>query len=268
MGVGTIGRSCLFDFNLEDLGIDEEEVNSGTFESELCVPQDPIAELEWFPNFKDDWISFNDLSIISEERSASRPTKNKEKEDYKEPRPPLVENFVRVEERKVVPTKKPRSKRIIHPAPSWSNYFSSSNAEKLFEKAYPYQAPSWSPSFSSSDCQKLSEKKFSENENTYPCAPSWSTPFSGGKVSKKRVSENEHTYYPYEKRSCTHCGVESTPQWRIGPLGPRTLCNACGVRYKSGRLLPEYRPMNSPSFDSHIHSNSHKKIVKMRGRGL
>ena len=31
---------------------------------------------------------------------------------------------------------------------------------------------------------------------------------------------------------CCNCGCTQTPQWRCGPLGPRTLCNACGVRYK------------------------------------
>lgn len=65
-------------------------------------------------------------------------------------------------------------------------------------------------------------------------------------------------------RKCQHCGVEKTPQWRAGPDGPKTLCNACGVRYKSGRLVPEYRPANSPTFSSKLHSNSHRKVVEMR----
>lgn len=36
---------------------------------------------------------------------------------------------------------------------------------------------------------------------------------------------------------CLNCGSTETPQWRCGPLGPRTLCNACGVRYKKGLPL-------------------------------
>ncbi|KAL0341983.1 UNVERIFIED_CONTAM: GATA transcription factor 12 [Sesamum calycinum] len=36
------------------------------------------------------------------------------------------------------------------------------------------------------------------------------------------------------------------PTVEKGPMGPKTLCNACGVRYKSGRLVPEYRPAASP----------------------
>lgn len=67
-------------------------------------------------------------------------------------------------------------------------------------------------------------------------------------------------------RRCTHCQVQKTPQWRTGPLGPKTLCNACGVRYKSGRLFPEYRPACSPTFSHDVHSNSHRKVLEMRQR--
>ncbi|KAG5537756.1 hypothetical protein RHGRI_025019 [Rhododendron griersonianum] len=65
-------------------------------------------------------------------------------------------------------------------------------------------------------------------------------------------------------RKCLHCGSEKTPQWRTGPMGPKTLCNACGVRFKSGRLVPEYRPAASPSFVSAKHSNSHRKVLELR----
>ncbi|XP_052149274.1 GATA transcription factor 3-like [Oryza glaberrima] len=66
------------------------------------------------------------------------------------------------------------------------------------------------------------------------------------------------------RRRCTHCAVDETPQWRLGPDGPRTLCNACGVRFKSGRLFPEYRPANSPTFSPLLHSNSHRRVMEMR----
>eukprot|EP01113_Clastostelium_recurvatum_P012964 TRINITY_DN1677_c0_g1_i3.p1 TRINITY_DN1677_c0_g1~~TRINITY_DN1677_c0_g1_i3.p1 ORF type:complete len:480 (-),score=149.43 TRINITY_DN1677_c0_g1_i3:69-1508(-) len=31
--------------------------------------------------------------------------------------------------------------------------------------------------------------------------------------------------------SCQQCGTSSTPEWRKGPSGPGTLCNACGLQY-------------------------------------
>ncbi|CAH1442508.1 unnamed protein product [Lactuca virosa] len=63
---------------------------------------------------------------------------------------------------------------------------------------------------------------------------------------------------------CLHCGSDKTPQWRTGPMGPKTLCNACGVRFKSGRLVPEYRPAASPTYVSAKHSNSHRKVMEIR----
>lgn len=72
---------------------------------------------------------------------------------------------------------------------------------------------------------------------------------------------------PTVAKKCAHCEVTKTPQWREGPMGPKTLCNACGVRYRSGRLYPEYRPAASPTFVPSVHSNSHKKVVEMRTKG-
>lgn len=34
-----------------------------------------------------------------------------------------------------------------------------------------------------------------------------------------------------ERRKCHDCGAEQSPEWRKGPEGPKTLCNACGLRY-------------------------------------
>ncbi|GAB4816737.1 hypothetical protein N2152v2_003783 [Parachlorella kessleri] len=31
-------------------------------------------------------------------------------------------------------------------------------------------------------------------------------------------------------KCCSRCGATKTPQWREGPFGPKTLCNACGVK--------------------------------------
>ncbi|WFD35867.1 hypothetical protein MCUN1_002735 [Malassezia cuniculi] len=34
-----------------------------------------------------------------------------------------------------------------------------------------------------------------------------------------------------ENHVCQGCSATSTPEWRKGPTGPRTLCNACGLLY-------------------------------------
>ncbi|KAJ1910470.1 hypothetical protein GGI09_004948 [Coemansia sp. S100] len=38
-------------------------------------------------------------------------------------------------------------------------------------------------------------------------------------------------------RKCSYCGCSETPIWRRGPGGTGTLCNACGVRWKLGKIL-------------------------------
>lgn len=67
---------------------------------------------------------------------------------------------------------------------------------------------------------------------------------------------------------CSHCATAKTPQWRQGPMGKNTLCNACGVRYLQGRLFPEYRPASSPAFVPSLHSSFHKEVVKKRERAI
>lgn len=60
----------------------------------------------------------------------------------------------------------------------------------------------------------------------------------GDEVSKGGKSRKAGSRGRKGRRTvCLNCGSHQTPQWRCGPLGPRTLCNACGVRYKKGLPL-------------------------------
>ncbi|XP_010914517.1 GATA transcription factor 15 [Elaeis guineensis] len=38
-----------------------------------------------------------------------------------------------------------------------------------------------------------------------------------------------------ELKSCADCRTTKTPLWRGGPSGPKSLCNACGIRYRKNR---------------------------------
>ncbi|CAJ2647200.1 unnamed protein product [Trifolium pratense] len=53
----------------------------------------------------------------------------------------------------------------------------------------------------------------------------------------------------YKERICSHCKTKDTTQWRNGPLGRNTLCNACGLRFKSNRLMEGYKPRASSNLD-------------------
>ncbi|KAI9299540.1 hypothetical protein BJ944DRAFT_274145 [Cunninghamella echinulata] len=46
---------------------------------------------------------------------------------------------------------------------------------------------------------------------------------------KKR--KQKKIYVTSENYQCTDCGSKNSPEWRKGPLGPKTLCNACGLRW-------------------------------------
>uniref|UniRef100_A0A9I9D802 GATA-type domain-containing protein n=1 Tax=Cucumis melo TaxID=3656 RepID=A0A9I9D802_CUCME len=43
------------------------------------------------------------------------------------------------------------------------------------------------------------------------------------------------------ERRCTNynCNTNFTPMWRKGPLGPKSLCNACGIRYRKETMNKE-----------------------------
>lgn len=41
---------------------------------------------------------------------------------------------------------------------------------------------------------------------------------------------------PCANKTCAFCRTQKTPLWRNGPFGPKTLCNACGVKFKLGKL--------------------------------
>uniref|UniRef100_A0A1D1YLZ3 GATA transcription factor 15 n=1 Tax=Anthurium amnicola TaxID=1678845 RepID=A0A1D1YLZ3_9ARAE len=38
-----------------------------------------------------------------------------------------------------------------------------------------------------------------------------------------------------EPKCCTYCRTTTTPLWRGGPSGPKSLCNACGIKYGKKR---------------------------------
>ncbi|KAI8073667.1 hypothetical protein BDF21DRAFT_423988 [Thamnidium elegans] len=47
----------------------------------------------------------------------------------------------------------------------------------------------------------------------------------------------------YEKK-CENCQTSTSPEWRKGPTGHKTLCNACGLRY--ARLIAKHERLQGP----------------------
>jgi len=53
-----------------------------------------------------------------------------------------------------------------------------------------------------------------------------------GKRSSEEGPRRRRTVYTSHRNlHCFMCGVTETPEWRRGPNGDHTLCNACGLHY-------------------------------------
>ncbi|KAJ3301818.1 hypothetical protein HDV03_000285, partial [Kappamyces sp. JEL0829] len=85
-----------------------------------------------------------------------------------------------------------------------------------------------------------------------------------GEIGMSREESNVSYAQDMAGRKCQYCGATETPQWRRGPGGKRTLCNACGVKWSSGRLHipknmipppPQAPVQNTSETESHHNSS-------------
>ncbi|XP_022986564.1 GATA transcription factor 5-like isoform X3 [Cucurbita maxima] len=216
-----------------------EEGSKAVVAVELAIPGDALADLEWVSQFVDD--SGSEYSCAAVSLNRSKPEKK------------LTGAVI-----SCLPTSfpvKPRTKRPRQFRQAKSNTSSlnqSSSSSSLSSSSGVSSAAPW---FIFSDAGENVDSLNVSGEPTMK--------------QRKKSSSAAAVFQPVGPtgqipRRCSHCLVQRTPQWRTGPNGAKTLCNACGVRYKSGRLFPEYRPALSPTFCSGIHSNSHRKVLEMR----
>ncbi|XP_068640509.1 GATA transcription factor 4-like [Aristolochia californica] len=243
------GVSSLGETHLESAGekadscstvsVQQEFVN--ILGSELGVPTDDVAHLEWLSHFVDD--SFSEFPSSSHslppQPSTQKPDADCHSETQKRPRGFALETQIPARAR----SKRPRPYPRILPF----TFTIRTDTTTVFSAS---STSSTSSTSQSSNCLIL------EQPHDLSKRPDSKKPNKG-----KETGIGQSQTAP---RRCSHCLVQKTPQWRTGPLGSKTLCNACGVRYKSGRLVPEYRPAGSPTFLSEVHSNSHRKVLEMR----
>ncbi|CAG8906017.1 unnamed protein product [Penicillium egyptiacum] len=48
---------------------------------------------------------------------------------------------------------------------------------------------------------------------------------------ERNAQECDRRKRPKAQHVCSDCGTADSPEWRKGPNGPKTLCNACGLRW-------------------------------------
>nr|GME18809.1 GATA transcription factor 12-like [Ipomoea batatas] len=211
--------------------------------SEICVPYEDLAELEWLSNIVEDSFSSDELQnlhLISATKTASTAAAAAAASN-------ITDTLSSVTN--IAPTGRQSVTDEVSPPAFRSDVSVPGKARSKRSRTAPCD---WS-----SRLLHLSPATSSSDSN---CSTANAIPRAATKTAPYKRRENSET----PGRKCLHCASEKTPQWRTGPLGPKTLCNACGVRYKSGRLVAEYRPAASPTFESTRHSNSHRKVLELR----
>ncbi|KAL6610517.1 hypothetical protein ACP70R_040486 [Stipagrostis hirtigluma subsp. patula] len=225
----------------------------GDFSGGLCEPYDQLAELEWLSNYmgEDNFPTedlrklqlINGIPSAAAAAAASGPA----------PAAATAQAAGGVLPPEAPVPGKARSKRSRIAPCSWSSRLlvlppppASPPSPASAAAISPSESATAAPAFPAKKPSKPAKKK----DAPPPPAPS---PAAAAAAAASG-----------EGRRCLHCETDKTPQWRTGPMGPKTLCNACGVRYKSGRLVPEYRPAASPTFVVSKHSNSHRKVLELR----
>ncbi|CAL9774866.1 unnamed protein product [Musa acuminata subsp. burmannicoides] len=224
---------------------------------DLCEPYEELAELEWLSNFVEESFSSEDLHKLHPISGVSSTTTGSSSTT-------TAAAATRAEVS--AHTQVAAGGRVNHVAPFRPEAIVPGKARSKRSRAAPC---SWSSRLLVLS-PSLATASSPESELIVPASAAAASAGGGGgkkpvkPASKKKDLTAGTAVAAGDGRRCLHCQTDKTPQWRTGPLGPKTLCNACGVRYKSGRLVPEYRPAASPTFVVSKHSNSHRKVLELR----
>lgn len=70
-----------------------------------------------------------------------------------------------------------------------------------------------------------------ERKSSTTSAQKGTNGLSNGTSSPSPAAAVSGDYSPGANKACTGCGKVNSPEWRRGPSGHKTLCNACGLRY-------------------------------------
>ncbi|KAI9253380.1 hypothetical protein BDA99DRAFT_169657 [Phascolomyces articulosus] len=80
---------------------------------------------------------------------------------------------------------------------------------------------------STSPKSKSTQQRTTTTTINHPSSPSPPAPTS--KTISQQQSKRSREQSIDIPKQCHSCQSAETPEWRKGPMGPRTLCNACGL---------------------------------------
>ncbi|KAH0642445.1 hypothetical protein KY290_034038 [Solanum tuberosum] len=244
----VVDNSCNSSLSGSNQLLGYRDLPDGHLSTEFAVPYEDMAELEWLSNFVEESFSSNELHKMQMVQAMKNRTDSEIHQFIPDPNRASAASSTIFKPEMPVPAKA-RSKRSRMAPGNW--------ASRLL-----VVSPNTTTSDSSISMQDMSSS--SESGMIIPSSGKKSSSTPKKKESNIHHVPSNNNGSNSEGRKCLHCATDKTPQWRTGPLGPKTLCNACGVRYKSGRLVPEYRPAASPTFMLTKHSNSHRKVLEIR----
>jgi len=245
----------------------------------IALQYEDIVQLEWLSNFVEDSFCGGNLTMKKVDEPSCTTKEDSVHNQFHTSSPvSVLESSSSCSGGKTVAAP-PRSPEVYIPVPCGRARskrprpatFNPRPAMNLISPASSFVGENMQPNVISSKASSDSEN-FAESQ----LVAKMPKQASGEAKKKKKVkvtvpaapADSNQNGLQQPVRKCMHCEITKTPQWRAGPMGPKTLCNACGVRFKSGRLYPEYRPAASPTFCPSLHSNSHKKVLEMRCRGI
>ncbi|KAG6401911.1 hypothetical protein SASPL_138779 [Salvia splendens] len=128
---------------------------------------------------------------------------------------------------------------MYHSSQTGNSFFSMANGYRGYDEQELYSSPSASASV---DCTlslgtpstRVTDESSHERKRSgfgWNILPSKHAPPPSSAAKPHRGSANGGGD-PLLARRCANCDTTSTPLWRNGPRGPKSLCNACGIRYK------------------------------------
>ncbi|BGO94347.1 hypothetical protein NBRC10512_002795 [Rhodotorula toruloides] len=98
--------------------------------------------------------------------------------------------------------------------------------QPVYDLPQPNVQPSASPT-PSPTTHTISQTDFDTFAQSIPVPPAPANS-SGKKPPKQRP---DGPVFKPNPKACESCGTVNSPEWRKGPTGAKTLCNACGLRY-------------------------------------